>query len=124
MWATDLVGPTRDGRQAGQPLGESPAHYTGAWGGRCPRHRKFVGDVPVGGRSLGRIIDAACYIITGVASLIIGSQMHGSWVLWPLGLGVAAYGGKIFLTEGSYWVSYLVYAVAALSVLWVLGLLV
>jgi len=85
---------------------------------------RFVGSaMPLGGVPISRLLNAACYIIAGIASLILSSQPQvGGWAV-ALGLAAIAYGIKIVITKTSYWVSSAVYVVAIFSVLAAMGAL-
>jgi hypothetical protein len=79
---------------------------------------KFVGDAaPIGGIPLSRILNAACYLVAGLAALVLAGQPKVP-TFWAVLLGLAsiAYGAKILLTRSSYWVSSAVYAVALFAV--------
>jgi hypothetical protein len=83
---------------------------------------RFVGDAaPVGGIPLSRLFNAICYIIAGIA-LVVMSQLAGfpgggSMALAIVaGLGAIAYGAKIMMTRTSYWVTSWVYVLAIGSV--------
>ena len=90
---------------------------------------KFVGDsAPVGGIPLSRLFNSICYIIAGIA-LVVMSQLAGfpgggSMALAiVIGLGAVAYGAKIMMTRTSYWVSSWVYLLAFGAVAAMFGLL-
>ena len=90
---------------------------------------RFVGDAaPVGGIPLSRLFNAICYVIAGIA-LVVMSQLPGfpgggSMALAiVIGLGSIAYGAKIVLTRSSYWVSSWVYLLAFGSVAAMFGFL-
>jgi hypothetical protein len=90
---------------------------------------RFVGDAaPVGGIPLSRLFNAICYIIAGIA-LVVMSQLAGfpgggSMALAiVIGLAAIAYGAKIMLTRTSYWVSSWVYLLAFGSVAAMFGFL-
>lgn len=75
---------------------------------------RFVGDArPIAGIPLSRIFNAACWIIAGIAMLVISAQPTIPTV-WPLIFGLAgiAYGAKILFTRSAYWVSSTVYVIA------------
>lgn len=90
---------------------------------------KFVGDAaPVGGIPLSRILNSLCYVIAGIALLVMSGQPGfpggGSMaVAILLGIGAILYGGKILLTRTSYWVSSWVYILAIGAVAAMFGLL-
>jgi hypothetical protein len=86
---------------------------------------KFVGDAqPFGGMPLSRIWNAACYVVAGIALLVISAQ-PGIPVVAPLIIGLAfiAYGINIAVTRGSYWIASIVYVLAIGAVLAMPGLL-
>lgn len=88
--------------------------------------RRWVGDAEVAGRPLGRVFDASCYAVAGIAVVVAGlASTDDSAPPWlPLigGAGVL-YGLRIFLTDGSYWTSTWVYVIALFAVLFALGAL-
>lgn len=102
------LGPCRESAPSTSPMGEA----------------RFVGSaMPLGGVPISRLLNAACYIIAGIASLILSSQPQvGGWAV-ALGLAAIAYGIKIVITKTSYWVSSAVYVVAIFSVLAAMGAL-
>lgn len=70
----------------------------------------------------GRVINALCYIATGLFALVASfAGTRAQWYLPLVALAIAAYGVKILLTRTSYWISPTVYALPALGLL-VLGL--
>jgi hypothetical protein len=90
---------------------------------------RFVGDAaPVGGIPLSRLFNSICYVIAGIA-LVVMSQLPGfpgggSMALAiVIGLLAIAYGAKIALTRTSYWVSSWVYVLAFGSVAAMVGFL-
>jgi hypothetical protein len=75
---------------------------------------RFVGDArPIGGIPLSRIFNAVCYVIAGIALLVMSAQPSVPTAA-PLVIGLLgiAYGVKILVTRSSYWVSSVVYVVA------------
>jgi len=89
--------------------------------------RRWVGNTEVAGRPISRILDAACYLIAGLAACIVAFAETSSAptpVALPfMGAIAIIYGLKIYFTESSYWVSTLVYVAALFTVLYVLGAL-
>lgn len=70
----------------------------------------------------GRVINALCYIATGLFALVASfTGTTFEWYLPLVAVAVAAYGVWILLTRTSYWISAWVYALPALGLL-VLGL--
>ena len=102
-----------------QPAVPPPAATSGATAASSPQRpefgeARFVGDArPIAGIPLSRIFNAVCYVIAGIAMLVISAQPSVP-PLWPLvfGLLALAYGVKILVTRGSYWVHSLVYVIA------------
>ena len=84
---------------------------------------RYVGDAaPIAGVPLSRILNAACYIISGIASLAVSTQSGMPTLSLVLfGLAAIGYGVKIVVTRGSYWVSSVVYVVAVFAVVGVFG---
>lgn len=110
---SDVVSPTR--RPA--PQEREPRAPVAANDG--PR---FIGDAELGGVSLRRMFDAACYVVAGIAFIVIGADTNTTWGV-VLGVGVILYGAKIALTLSSYWVSTGIYVVAFLAVVATFGVL-
>lgn len=79
---------------------------------------RFVGDAaPIGGIPLSRMFNAACYVVTGIALLVMSGQTSTPvWVTVLLGVAALGYGIKILATRTSYWVSSAVYVVAFIAV--------
>lgn len=70
----------------------------------------------------GRVINALCYIATGLFALVASfAGTKFQWYLPLAALALAAYGVWILLTRTSYWISMWVYALPALGLLF-LGL--
>jgi hypothetical protein len=70
------------------------------------------------------MLDAGCYVVTGGA-IVAGSSSTAGLPVWaPLvGIAVFLYGIYIYATDGSYWVSSVVYALAIVFLLAGLGML-
>ncbi|MEI4273027.1 hypothetical protein TEK04_14965 [Klenkia sp. LSe6-5] len=84
---------------------------------------RFVGDAaPVAGIPLSRVLNAACYVISGIAIIVIGVQVgHGTAGAAALGLAAIAYGVYVVLSRGSYWVSSWIYVLTIIAVLGMFG---
>lgn len=83
---------------------------------------RFVGDAEIGGMPLSRILNALCYIVTGVALLVAtGSSSTPAWMTVLLGLAGLGYGLKILATRSSYWVSSVVYLFPVIAIFWAIG---
>jgi hypothetical protein len=79
---------------------------------------RFFGDAaPIAGIPLSRILNSACYLIAGIACLVMSTQPNYPAV-WLVLIGMAGigYGGKILVTRSSYWVSTAVYVIAVIAV--------
>jgi hypothetical protein len=93
---------------------------------------RYVSTAQIGDMSIRRLFDAACYLIAGIAFLVLPvvanedtASSEGTNLGWIafFGVGAILYGLKIALTRTSYWVSTLIYLVAVLSVGGVLSLM-
>ena len=111
------------------PSPAAPPTPSGATSAEEYGKARFVGDAaPIGGIPLSRLFNSICYVIAGIALLVM-SQLPdfpsgGSMALAVvIGLGSIAYGAKIALTRTSYWVSSWVYLLAFGSVAAMFGLL-
>lgn len=84
---------------------------------------RFVGDANLGGISVRQGLDAACYVIAGIALFVLAAQPDvGGWTAL-FGVAAVLYGLKIVLLGGPYWVSSFVYVLAGGAVLVALGAL-
>jgi hypothetical protein len=73
---------------------------------------------------LSRILNALCYVVAGIAMIVISAQPRIP-VAAPLLIGLAfiAYGIKIAVTRGSYWMASFIYVLAIGAVLAMFGVL-
>jgi hypothetical protein len=76
-----------------------------------------------GRRWATRGLDAACYIVTGIAILVAAVASPGGHVLLDVaaGGGCIGYGGYIASTRRSYWVSAVTYLIPVLGLFWLLA---
>ena len=82
---------------------------------------KFIGDAALGESwTVRQVIDALCYMITGIAFMIGAFQPDLPGWLFVVGIAAFTYGIWVLNTD-SYWVSTIVYLIAFLSVMLVFG---
>lgn len=81
---------------------------------------RFVGDAaPVAGIPISRMLNALCYIVTGIALFIVAGQgVSSAWVAVLIGIGAIGYGLKILLTRSSYWITSIVYLAPIAAIGW------
>lgn len=89
--------------------------------GRAAGGPRFVSDARVGTMTARRAADAACYLIAGLALLVLAREPELGWKTGLFGAGCLGYGSWIFATRKSYWVSTLVYVVSLFAVAWAIG---
>lgn len=83
--------------------------------------RRWVGDARVVGRPLGRVLDALCYVVTGIVFVIMSRQEPDLRSAGLLGAAAAAYGTYIFLSDGRYWIGWWVYIFGAGGIVFALS---
>ncbi len=109
--------PPVQARPATRPSTTSPASQ----GNRAtPR---YVGDAGIGDLwSVRQVFDAACWIIAGIAMIVLAVQPETSsgWVV-VIGIAGVLYGLRILFGGGSYWVSSWVYVIAFFAVVFSFG---
>jgi hypothetical protein len=106
----------------GQP---TPTSYLAQQAAPAYGSSKFIGDAqPIPGMPLSRILNALCYVVAGIAMIVISAQPRIP-VAAPLLIGLAfiAYGIKIAVTRGSYWMASFIYVLAIGAVLAMFGVL-
>jgi hypothetical protein len=88
-----------------------------------PSHR-FIGDAELGSYwTVRQIIDAICYVVSGIVLIVIAAQPEGADWAALLGIGAILYGLRIVAMGGTYWVSYWIYVVTLFVIVYMLGLL-
>lgn len=85
---------------------------------------RYIGVADLGGGvTVRRLFDAACYVIAGVALIVMAASTKDAGWAAVAGIGVIVYGGKIALTTTSYWVSTMIYLLAVLAIAGAIGTL-
>lgn len=109
------------------PAAATPAPGSGSGSGSAEAPAfggaRLVGDAaPIAGIPISRILNALCYVVTGIALFIVAGQgVSSAWIAVLLGLAAVGYGLKILLTRSSYWITTIVYLAPIAAIGWAIS---
>ncbi len=79
---------------------------------------RYVSDAQIGENfTVRQVIDGLCWIIAGIAGIVLATQpeLFNVWIIL-VGIAAVIYGLRVLFGGGSYWVSNFVYLIAILAV--------